>query len=69
MFIFPDRENTGNLPKTIKDMFLYRQFTFQIQPVKENFEVLKIKECAWALVRCHYNLLAFVIIFFEFGDI
>ena len=24
---FPDKENTGNLPKTIKTMFLHREFT------------------------------------------
>ena len=26
MFIFPDRENTGNLPKNIKNMILHREF-------------------------------------------
>ena len=26
---FPDRENTGNLSKTIENMLLYREFTFQ----------------------------------------
>ena len=26
MFIFPDRENTGNLPKSIKNMILHREF-------------------------------------------
>ena len=25
MFIFPDRENTGNLPKNIKNMILHRE--------------------------------------------
>ena len=25
--IFPDRENTGNLLKNIKNMFLHREFT------------------------------------------
>ena len=28
MFIFPDRENTGNLPKNIKNVFLHREFAF-----------------------------------------
>ena len=26
MFIFQDRENTGNLPKNIKNMILHREF-------------------------------------------
>ena len=37
--LFPDRENTGNLPKNIKNMILHREFTFNT----ENFEVSKIK--------------------------
>ena len=40
MFIFPDRENTGNLPKNIKNMILHREFNSQH---RENVEVLKIK--------------------------
>ena len=29
MYIFPDRENTGNLPKNIKNMILHREFNSQ----------------------------------------
>ena len=40
MFIFPDRENTWNLPKNIKNMILHREFNSKM----ENFEVLKLKD-------------------------
>ena len=39
--IFPDRENTGNLLKNIKNMFLHREFTTntgKILRVKKNNE-------------------------------
>ena len=38
--IFPDRENTGNLLKNIKNMFLHREFTTNT----ENLSVLKKKK-------------------------
>ena len=40
--IFPDRENTGNLLKNIKNMFLHREFTTntgKILKVKKNNEL------------------------------
>ena len=30
IFIFPDREKTGNLPKNIKNVILHREFTSNI---------------------------------------
>ena len=41
--IFPDRENTGNLLKNIKNMFLHREFTTntgKILRVKKNNELV-----------------------------
>ena len=45
MLIFADRENTGNLPKNIKNMILHREFNSKM----ENFEVLKSKDISGLL--------------------
>ena len=52
MFILPDRENIGNLPKTIKISF----YTGNLPPAQENLEVLEIKGYTSVAVCC-YNLL------------
>ena len=54
MFIFPDRENTVNLP-IISDIFLHREFTSNTGKIL----VLKIKRCTRFVVLFNYNLLAF----------
>ena len=47
MFIFPDRENRGNLPTNIN--FLHREFT---PNTKKFLRVLKIKGCTRTVVWC-----------------
>ena len=41
MFIFPDRENTGNLSKNIKNLFLHREFNSNTGKILK-FKKLKI---------------------------
>ena len=53
MFIFPDKENTRNLPNNIKKLFLRRDY----------FEVLKIEGCTRVLVGCFSDLLTFLVNF------
>ena len=44
--IFPDRENTGNLPKNIKNMILHREFTFNTGKILK-FQKLNVKPGLW----------------------
>ena len=61
MFIFPDREKTGNSAKKyFKNLFLHREFTLTH---KKSFEVFKIKGCTRAVMGCFYDLLTFVVNF------
>ena len=52
MFIFPDRENTGNLLK-----YIY------LPPTRGNFEILKIKGCTKVVVGCLKDVFNFVVNF------
>ena len=54
MFIFPDRENTTNLPKILRICFTQEMY-------HPTWEVLKIKGCAGIAVIYCYNLLAFLV--------
>ena len=60
MFIFADRENTGNLPKKIKNLFLHWKFTSSTRKV---FQVLQIKGCTKFVAGCFHGLLVFVVNF------
>ena len=44
--LFPDRENTGNLPKNIKSMILHREFTFNTGKILK-FQKLNVKPGLW----------------------
>ena len=44
--LFPDRENTGNLPKNIKYMILHREFTFNTGKILK-FQKLNVKPGLW----------------------
>ena len=44
--LFPDRENTGNLPKNIKNMILHREFTFNTGKILK-FQKLNVKPGLW----------------------
>ena len=64
MFIFPDKENTGNFQtektreicQNIKNMFLHRAFTPQHS---DNFEVITTKRCFRVVLECRCFPLAF----------
>ena len=56
IFIFPDRENSGNLPKTIKNMF-YRG---NLPPAQGQFECFKDKEYTKIVAGCCHDIWAFV---------
>ena len=45
MFIFPDREITGNLRKIIKSKFLHREFTYLQH--RDIFEAVKLNKLSW----------------------
>ena len=49
MFIFSDRENTGNLPNNIKNMILRREFT------SNTGKILKLNQ---GCCECSYNPMA-----------
>ena len=54
MFIFPDRENTGNLPKNI---ILHREFTSNTGKILK-FQKFKVKAGLWwnvAIIFGHFD--------------
>ena len=44
--LFPDRKNTGNLPKNIKNMILHREFTFNTGKILK-FQKTNVKPGLW----------------------
>ena len=58
MLIFPDGENTGNLPKNNNlIVFLHRKFVFNI------WKILKTKKFNRVIMGCFYNILSCVVNF------